>query len=844
MGARAEDAMPATWPFLSHLLDEVERSGQAFSMPEFEMSVHKNSSFLEEAWYDGVWSPVRGLNGSIEGFYNSGFEITRLKIMDRRSRLLHSLSKTSNLHNQSPWQHILDACEPFDRDVPMLILYSAHAEENTQSKCCALRLEGCLGIAQGHQAAPETLELHDGTEGFLPEFRSSKANGTAVLLNMPNDKLPTFLDGVQWRGFGEPSTVVVIIPLFVTELMAGYLIVGLNPRRPYDEDHKQFVQDIGRVSTAVLSSSISFKQAAAREARLSKELTERERFIRKLAEVATVGIYSISSGGALTYANSKYYAITGESDKPEGAYNLSFINWILEEDHSKAVHDFEDCKLHKRPQSTELRLRRKWTPPGSSAEEHRWVLCSSIPNIEDGEVTGVTGCLMDISHQMWNLILQKNSAHAAEEAKRQQERFIDITSHEMRNPLSAMMQCADGIISSIEQVKRSCGGNDLIESLESVREHAQTILFCAAHQKRIIDDILMVSKLSSALLVITPVLVEPSEVVQQAMQMFEAEFSASGILTTYALEKSYNVKWVLCDPSRLTQILINLLTNAIKFTKTAVKREINVSLAASNIGPPANMSELRWCPKRARTIPEFCGGEEVFLTFSVQDTGQGMSAEEMSLLFKRFSQANHRTHIQYGGSGLGLFISRELTELQGGMIGTFAFYIKVRRATLHESSIQTKISSTLSTSRRPLTRQRSLTNGAHHILIVEDNLINQQVLSKQLQRLGCTVHIANHGLEALAFIRTSRFWSENGGVGCELDVVLMDWEMPVCDGLAATKCIREMEQQGLITEHLTVIATTANARPEQIDMAFAAGVDDLLAKPFTVAQVMTKLESL
>ncbi|KAK5002275.1 hypothetical protein LTR39_006732, partial [Cryomyces antarcticus] len=197
---------------------------------------------------------------------------------------------------------------------------------------------------------------------------------------------------------------------------------------------------------------------------------------------------------------------------------------------------------------------------------------------------------------------------------------------------------------------------------------------------------------------------------------------------------------------------------------------------------------------------------------------------------------------------------------------TFAFYIKARRATSQEALTQPNPSSTPSTSRRPPIRQRSFPNGAYHILIVEDNLINQRVLSKQLQRLGCTVHIANQGLEALAFIRTSRFWSENAGVGRELDVVLMDWEMPVCDGLTATKRLREMEQQGLITEHLTVIATTANARPEQVDMAFAAGVasaysmipshfccasadwndvqDDLLAKPFTVVQVMAKIESL
>lgn len=98
------------------------------------------------------------------------------------------------------------------------------------------------------------------------------------------------------------------------------------------------------------------------------------------------------------------------------------------------------------------------------------------------------------------------------------------------------------------------------------------------------------------------------------------------------------------------------------------------------------------------------------------------------------------------------------------------------------------------------------------------------MLSKQLQRLGCTVHIANHGLEALEFLKRTRFWRENKGEGEDLTVMLMDWEMPVMDGLTATRKIRELEEQELLTEHLAIIATTANARDEQVRMAYDAGV--------------------
>lgn len=142
------------------------------------------------------------------------------------------------------------------------------------------------------------------------------------------------------------------------------------------------------------------------------------------------------------------------------------------------------------------------------------------------------------------------------------------------------------------------------------------------------------------------------------------------------------------------QVLINLTTNAIKFTTTEEIRTIKVILSASRQRPSTSAAPtVSYFPMRAKRIdqtfgPDWGDGEEIFLEFAVQDTGRGLTPEEKKLLFQRFSQASPRTHVQYGGSGLGLFISRELTELQGGEIGvsseagkgsTFAFYVKCRR---------------------------------------------------------------------------------------------------------------------------------------------------------------------
>lgn len=116
------------------------------------------------------------------------------------------------------------------------------------------------------------------------------------------------------------------------------------------------------------------------------------------------------------------------------------------------------------------------------------------------------------------------------------------------------------------------------------------------------------------------------------------------------------------------------------------------------------------------------------------------------------------------------------------------------------------------------------------------------MLAKQLRRLGATVHIANHGVEALDFIRTTRFWAENNGKGLDLEVILMDQEMPVLDGLGCTREIRRLEAVGMITTRLRIIAVTANARAEQIQTAYDSGVDDVMSKPFKVPDLMKKIE--
>ncbi|KAI4752514.1 hypothetical protein E4T52_15232 [Aureobasidium sp. EXF-3400] len=844
MGSTAAAAMPATWPFLKIMMQQVHDTQVAFHMPEFEMEVHKESGFLEEAWYDGIFSPIVDCDGVFQGLYNSGYEITNNVLMHRYSRLIHQIAAAPDFASMSVWNHIVQSCQSFERDVTMLLVYSADVLPTQRSDRCTLQLKGSLGIEDTHEQTLRTIDLDSSAHPLAPAFRSSNALGHPVLLDNSGQAMNQFRQDVAWRGWPEPSSHVVVMPILTNGLIAGFIVMGLTPRRPYDEDLKQMVNDVWRTVTSVVISSINREQAEERERVLIKKLTQREQFIRKVAEITNVGIYSSSAAGILSYANPKYHEIVDDTPETGDGQAFGLETFVLEEDQEKITDAIEEWQIS----TISVRLKRKWTPPGSSTEQPYWVLNSIVPDIEDGKIQGVIGSLADIRHTMWALQLQKDSTEAALESKKHLERFIDMTSHEMRNPLGATMQCADDIVRLIEEDKIFRKHDGFRELFDPIRENAKTIAFCSAHQKTIADDILVVSKLSSSLMSLTSAVCQPEMVGRQVVRMFQAEAANADIKLDLEVHRSYAISWALCDASRIRQVLINLVSNAIKFTKGRPERQIRVIIGSSNVSPPGHMSELHWHPKESST-PSLDGVSNTYLTFQVQDTGKGLSEEEMSRLFGRFSQANSTTSATYGGSGLGLHISMQLVELQSGRIGlyskpeegsTFGFYIKVKNtaATDEDDRTMRRISESVET--QVLERR----NRTLEILLVEDNKINARVLSKQLRAKGHQVFIAEHGLEALNYLRTTRYWREGQRPGKKLDVILMDWEMPVLNGIECTKQIREFEVQGSLTEHMPIIVTSANARPEQIEVACSAGADGFLPKPFTVAQVLEKIQQM
>lgn len=240
--------------------------------------------------------------------------------------------------------------------------------------------------------------------------------------------------------------------------------------------------------------------------------------------------------------------------------------------------------------------------------------------------------MSEISALKWAEQAEARKAEDAFEAKRQQEEFIDIVSHEMRNPLAAILMSADSITKSIAEVKeREITEARLLSALQSNVDSANTIVKCANHQKRIVDDVLTLSKLQYMMLAITPEPTRVQELVDSTLKMFESELQEKKITATASAEiETNNTDWVSCDPSRLTQIIVNFLTNAIKFTKDEGRREIKIKYGIATSEPRAAFRNgITWAPVDSTSpSPKSSLDRDprqlIYLTFSVEDSGVGM----------------------------------------------------------------------------------------------------------------------------------------------------------------------------------------------------------------------------
>jgi signal transduction histidine kinase/ActR/RegA family two-component response regulator len=383
----------------------------------------------------------------------------------------------------------------------------------------------------------------------------------------------------------------------------------------------------------------------------------------------------------------------------------------------------------------------------------------------------------------------------AEKASRAKSDFVANMSHEIRTPMN-------GVIGMTQLL--------LATPLTSAQQvYVDTILSSGQALLTIINDILDFSKIEAGKLELESVEFQIRAILNEAVEVVRHAAQKKKLPILIDVAKDVPA-CLLGDPGRLRQILLNLLSNAVKFTDQG---SVSVSVTVQEV----------------RT-------DSVELNFNVRDTGIGLTPEQQAGLFQAFTQADASTTRRFGGTGLGLSIVKRLVELMHGTVGvssragegtTFWFNVRLPRAA--ESSLSAYPHAAASPATDSITRlRRLLANRSARILVADDNIVNQRVAMGMLQQLGCPGDVVPNGAEAIRKLSTNKY-----------DLILMDVQMPVMDGLEATRQIRLSESSG--QRRLPIIALTAGAMENDRASCLQAGMDDFIPKPIMMKVLVETL---
>lgn len=389
----------------------------------------------------------------------------------------------------------------------------------------------------------------------------------------------------------------------------------------------------------------------------------------------------------------------------------------------------------------------------------------------------------------------KEDAEAANKAKSQ---FLANMSHEIRTPLNGIL----GVL-------RLLDNNTLTEKQCN---YINMALSSGETLHKIINEILDFSKIEAGMMVLSITDFNLQKLIKEVIDSFAQAAQKKGLKLEYRIDPQTST-FFKGDPLRLRQVLVNLVDNAIKFTKHG---NILVSLTS-----------------------EKQGEKSVKLKCVVSDTGIGINEQSLSAIFNAFTQEDGSTTRRFGGTGLGLAIAKELVEMMGGEIGvesvphkgsTFWFTVLLESTGESSEKIAQNEGMIYTPKETPIPVQKDSSIYRANILLVEDNTINQVVGKDMLEHFGCVVDIAGNGKEAVDAIALKKY-----------DLVFMDCQMPVMDGFTATKVIRENEAKTNNgnggKSRLPIVALTAHAMEGYRETCLEAGMDDYMSKPFKIKQL-------
>jgi PAS domain S-box-containing protein len=509
---------------------------------------------------------------------------------------------------------------------------------------------------------------------------------------------------------------------------------------------------------------------------LERELSERERQFRLLAENTTDMIARLSFSGTLLYVSPSSLSVLGYS--AEEMTGTTGTNYIHPDDIQPTVKRFgEIVKQRARATSKiEYRVRHK---------DGRWLWLEANPTLvfdDAGEPLEFVDVVREITKRK---LIEEEAAAArrqAENAAKAQAQFLATMSHELRTPLNSIVGFADIIL-------------DRLDLAPETRRQIGLIQTASDSLLTVVNDVLDFSRIEEGRMELTPIAFDLAKLIEDSVSIVRGAAIAKQLDLNALIDKRLS-PCLIGDDHRLRQILLNLLNNAIKFT-----REGQVSLSVSGSSAASGQEEI---------------------CFKVTDTGVGIPADKLDSLFQRFSQVDGTTSREFGGSGLGLAISKRLVEAMGGKIAvesvagkgsTFWFTVTLPVGTPSPVAAP-EFLPTLSARSTPA-----------RLLLVEDVEVNREIARSTLEFLGYQVDVGYDGADAVSLVCTNNY-----------DAVLMDIQMPIMDGITATRCIRALPGP---RANVPIIAMSANVLPAQIETFMAAGMDAHIGKPFQRSELVS-----
>lgn len=483
-------------------------------------------------------------------------------------------------------------------------------------------------------------------------------------------------------------------------------------------------------------------------------------------------IYSISKDYKLLIFNQKFRKRFLRAFKDEVFVGMDLKSYIKKSDYLKSTLFYAEKAFEGEKVFFEKNVK-------DFLNNDRWLEVSINPILVNTEINSVTIYVRDITERKLienELIKAKEQAESATKIKSE---FLSTMSHEIRTPMN-------GVIGMSELLEKT-------ELNEEQKDYIKTIQSSGKLLLSIINDILDFSKIESGTIELEKINFNLKDFINNIFKMFSNQIYEKNLLLTSDISNDLPEN-ITTDPTRLRQVIVNLISNAIKFTN-AGEIKVIVSCVEKN------------------------SNDEIKIQFCIQDTGIGLAEEQIKILFKPFTQADSSTTRKYGGTGLGLAISKKIIELLNGEIWVES---KEGKGSSFYFIINTSFSKNENNSNLDKTSDLVLDNyskNSLNILLAEDNDINQKLAKHMFKKLGYQIDIASNGKQAFEMIKSNDY-----------DIVFLDVQMPEMDGIETSKAI--ISHYGSLRPK--IIAMTANAMPEDKDRCFNAGMDDYLTKPISL----------